>query len=86
MHYVYILKDKDGDLYFGYTSDLRKRFWQHNKGQVKSTNPRKPFKLVYYEAYYSENAAKHREYSLKLRGNAYAQLKRRIKSCVAEAK
>ena len=73
-------------MYFGSTNDLRKRFKQHNSGLVESTKPRNPFGLVYYEAYVSEEDARHREQSIKLRGNAYLQLKRRIKNCVAEAK
>ncbi len=87
MHYFYVLKSKkDDQLYFGSTNDLKKRLEQHNFGLVKSTKPRNPFSLIYYEAYISEEDARHREQSIKLRGNAYLQLKRRIKNCVAEAK
>jgi putative endonuclease len=76
---LYILKSlKDGNLYIGYTSNLRKRIEEHNSGKSKATNPRKPFKLIYYEAYISEKDAKHREYSLKLRARALAQLKKRL--------
>ncbi len=85
MYFFYILKStKDDELYFGYTEDLRARFKQHNSGKVPSTNLKRPLILVYYEAYSSQSDAKHREYSIKLRGNAYLQLKRRIKNCVAE--
>ena len=87
MYYFYVLKSqKDGQLYFDSTNDLRKRFRQHNSGLAESTAPRRPFSLIYYEAYTSEVDARHREQSIKLRGNAYLQLKRRIKNCVAEAK
>lgn len=86
MYYFYILKStKDNELYFGYTEDLKNRLMQHNSGEVQSTRLKRPYILVYYEAYYSSSDAKHREYSIKLRGNAYLQLKRRIKNCVAEA-
>ncbi|MFA5084225.1 MAG: GIY-YIG nuclease family protein [Candidatus Paceibacterota bacterium] len=79
MFFLYILKSlKDGNLYIGYTSNLRKRIEEHNSGKSKATNPRKPFKLIYYEAYISEKDAKHREYSLKLRARALAQLKKRL--------
>ena len=79
MFYVYILKNKlDGKLYVGSTNDLRRRFEEHNKGQVRSTKSRTPFELRYYEAYFSEEDARHREHSLKKDGNALAQLKRRI--------
>ena len=86
MYYFYVLKSKkNSEIYFGYTEDLRERLKQHNSGEVKSTRLKKPFILVYYEAYYSKEDAKHREYSIKLRGNAYLQLKRRIKNCVVKA-
>ena len=86
MYYFYVLKSKkDSELYFGYSNDLKERIKQHNSGDSISTKLRKPFILIYYEAYFSQADAKHREYSVKLRGNAYLQLKRRIKNCVAEA-
>lgn len=79
MFYVYILKSlKDKMLYTGSTNDLRKRLQQHNKGQVNSTKLRKPFILIYYEAYKDEHDARIREKNLKLRANALTQLKRRI--------
>lgn len=79
MYYVYIIKSKiDGNLYFGSTKDLKKRFAEHNSGKVFSTKHRKPFELVYYEAYKAEKDARNREQSLKLRANTLSQLKRRI--------
>lgn len=85
MYFFYVLKStQDGELYFGYSEDLKQRFLQHNSGKVPSTKLKRPLILVYYEAYRSQSDAKHREYSIKLRGNAYLQLKRRIKNCVAE--
>ena len=85
MYFFYVLKSKsDSELYFGYTEDLKNRLVQHNSGKVQSTKLKKPLILVYYEAYLSQHDAKHREYGIKLRGNAYLQLKRRIKNCVAE--
>lgn len=72
-------------MYFGYTEDLKYRLAQHNFGKVESTKLKQPLILVYYEAYYSKADAKHREYGIELRGNAYLQLKRRIKNCVAKA-
>ena len=77
---MYILKSlKDGDLYFGYTSDLKKRFEEHNLGMSKSTKSRMPFSLVYYEAYASRQDAMDRENNLKLRAKALRLLKNRIK-------
>ena len=81
MFFVYILKSqKDGKLYIGYTKDLRQRLKKHNLGLVKSTNSRKPFRLVYYEAYFVQKDATHREHNLKLRAKALNQLKKRIES------
>lgn len=79
MFCLYILKSlKDQELYIGSTNNLRKRIAEHNSGKVFSTKLRKPFKLVYCEAYLSEKEARHREHNLKLRSNAFSQLKRRI--------
>jgi len=79
MHYVYILKSKrDEKLYIGSTNDLRRRLSDHNSGNVASTKSRIPFKIRYYEAYYSEGDARGRERSLKKDGKALGQLKRRI--------
>ena len=76
---MYVLKSqKDGDCYIGSTSDLKKRFREHNEGIVNSTRPRRPFRLVYYEAYSAEKDARLRESNLKLRSRAYTQLKTRI--------
>ena len=49
--YVYVLRSlKDGNNYVGYTNDLRRRFAEHEAGNVLSTAARRPFKLIYYEA------------------------------------
>lgn len=65
-------------MYIGYTNDLRRRLNEHNIGKNLSTKSRAPFELVYYEAYKSEKDARNREHNLKLRANAFGQLKRRI--------
>lgn len=79
MFFVYLLKSKrDENLYIGCTSDLRKRFKEHNLGLVTSTKSRIPFGIVYYEAYLSRQDAFEREYNLKLRAKALQGLKKRI--------
>lgn len=79
MFYAYLLKSKkDGQCYIGSTNDLRNRFKEHNNGRVSSTKARRPFELIYYEAYKAEHDARNREKSLKLRSKAFAQLKKRI--------
>ncbi|MDD4607233.1 MAG: GIY-YIG nuclease family protein [Patescibacteria group bacterium] len=81
MFYVYVIKSqKDNMTYIGSTNDLKRRFNEHNKGLVKSTKPRIPFELIYYEAYKSEADARRREHNLKLKSRAYAQLRKRIEN------
>ena len=42
-----IISLKDKKLYVGYTTDLTERLTAHFKGQVGSTAPRRPFRLIY---------------------------------------
>ena len=78
MWYFYILQsEKDDQLYFGSTNDLKKRLFMHNKGLVVSTMYRRPLKLIYYEAYLEESTARKREHTVKSsRGSRFALLKR----------
>lgn len=79
MTYVYLLRSrKDGDYYLGSTNDLRQRLKMHNDGRMFSTKNRRPFELLYYEAYKVESDARHREHNLKLRSRAFLQLKKRL--------
>jgi putative endonuclease len=65
-YYTYVLKSiRDGNLYIGWTHNLRRRLDKHNKGQVNSTKLRRPFRLVYFEACLSKDKAIKREKSLK---------------------
>jgi putative endonuclease len=62
MFYTYVLKsENDGKLYIGYTDNLKRRFEEHNNGQVESTKGRRPFKLIYYEACLEKQKAVSRE-------------------------
>lgn len=80
MFYVYIIKSKkDQKCYIGSTIDLRKRIKEHNDGKVFSTKSRKPFTLVYYEAFRSEKDARSREQGLKNYGKNITNLYKRIK-------
>jgi predicted GIY-YIG superfamily endonuclease len=66
-YYVYVLqseKNKDW-LYVGYTEDLVERLKSHNEGKNTSTKPHRPFKLIFYEAYFGKKDAKRREGYLK---------------------
>jgi putative endonuclease len=66
MFYVYAIQSKkDFSVYIGLSSNLRKRFTEHNKGKVKSTKSKKPFILIYYEAYKNKTDARKRELEFK---------------------
>ena len=65
MFYVYLLKSERGDLYTGYTSDLRKRLKEHNQGLNSSTKRYGKWQLVYYEATLERSDATRREKYLK---------------------
>ena len=65
-YYVYILQSEiDGNFYTRYTKDLKLRFEQHKKGLVKSTENRRPLRLIYSEACLNQQDATHREKYLK---------------------
>ena len=74
MYYAYILlSSKSHIFYFGSTNDLKVRFKLHNLGQVKSTKPHIPWKLVWYGAFNSEQEARDFELYLKSgSGKAFA--------------
>ena len=49
-YFVYILiSEKDNKYYIGQTADIEKRLSEHNRGKVKSTRFRTPFKLAFSE-------------------------------------
>lgn len=70
MYFVYILHSlKDGGYYIGQTECLDGRIEKHNKGQVISTQSRRPFTLVKSEAVATRGEARKREnYLKKLKG------------------
>lgn len=78
MFYTYVLKSKkDNELYIGFSSDLKSRLIEHNKGLVPSTRARRPLEIVYYEACINMKKAIAREKTLKT-GFGRMYLKRRI--------
>ncbi|MFA6131790.1 MAG: GIY-YIG nuclease family protein [Patescibacteria group bacterium] len=77
-YFVYVLLSlKDRRLYTGFTTDLDRRMKEHNEGTTKSTKNRRPFVLLYYEVYRTEQEAKKREKFLK-GGNGRAALKQQL--------
>ena len=62
MYYTYVLRSlRDRKLYIGFTHDLRQRFIEHQEGKVESTKPRRPFELLFYEAFQYKKDALGRE-------------------------
>ncbi len=79
MYYVYILQSaKDKSLYIGYTTDLKKRFADHNNGLSLATKYKRPYKLIFYEAFLDRIDAKHREVYLKS-GWGFRSIKKLLK-------
>ena len=80
MHYVYVLRQVGGGrFYLGFTSDLRRRLKEHNAGGNTSTRGSR-WRLLYYEAYWSEEAARAREAKLKRNRRMQQLLMARLKS------
>lgn len=66
MHGVYVLGSvKDGELYVGYSSDVKQRLADHQAGKVPATRRRLPINLLYCELHGSRKDAMHRELYLK---------------------
>ncbi len=62
MHYTYIIRSqKDHKLYIGHTDNLKRRVTEHNAGLEQSTKNRRPFELIFYEAFKNQYDAIRRE-------------------------
>jgi putative endonuclease len=86
MFYVYvILSEKDKRLYTGFTADLRERLKKHNQGANPSTKFRRPFHLIFYEAYLNKTDAQRRERYLKTT-KGRATLRLMLKSYFSQTK
>lgn len=78
MYYLYLLKsEKSSKAYIGVTTDLKRRFHEHNKGLSAATKVGTPWKLIYYEAFLTKKLALQREYKLKRYGRGLVELKNR---------
>ncbi|MBM3261463.1 GIY-YIG nuclease family protein [Candidatus Kaiserbacteria bacterium] len=67
MFYVYLLECADDkSWYIGYSADLKQRITHHQAGNgARTTQRKKNWQLIYYEAYRNELDAKGRERFLK---------------------
>ena len=83
MWYVYVLQSqRDGRRYTGFTGDVRKRFMEHQRGEVRATKGRGPYTLIYYEACFDKYDALAREKYLKS-GMGKRYLNNRLKRFLA---
>lgn len=66
MYFVYILKCKDGTLYTGITTDVKRRFAEHKAGKGGAyTRSHVPVKVVYKEKKRNRSTASKRESQIK---------------------
>ncbi len=72
MFYLYILTSPPKNFYIGYTADLRRRLVEHGRNQHKG------WKLLYYEAYATQDLARERELTLKQYGGGWRNLRKRL--------
>lgn len=83
--YTYILFSRRlRRFYYGYTTDLRKRFAEHEAGNVTATRSGRPWRLEWYGAFSLAREAKQFETYLKSgSGKAFAY-KRLVSGAVAK--
>ncbi|MEK7449337.1 MAG: GIY-YIG nuclease family protein [Planctomycetota bacterium] len=81
-YFVYILESlTDNKFYIGFTNNLKRRFKEHNMGLVRSTKPRKPFKLLYSESFGTKEQALEREKVFKSHKN-HSYIEKLIQKCI----
>ena len=79
MHYVYFIESQiDKSVYVGYTSDLINRLKEHNAGKTRSIKSKRPYTLLYYEAYLTSTQARKREIEIKSSWSKKEQVLKRI--------
>jgi predicted GIY-YIG superfamily endonuclease len=79
MWYVYFLELSNLDIYVGSTNDLKRRFAQHQAGQVKSTRQYQPSRLESYVAVETEAHARELEAYFKSGSGKAVALKRLVR-------
>lgn len=83
--YVYLLRSKkNGRIYIGCTSNLKKRLKEHKEGKNYYTRRMLSVELMYVEAYRCKKDAFEREKKLKKHGSALRSLKLRLKNTISK--
>ncbi|MEK7138261.1 MAG: GIY-YIG nuclease family protein [Patescibacteria group bacterium] len=66
MYFVYIIKCADGSLYCGITTDMKRRFGEHQRGKGGNyTRSHKVIRIVYAEKCKDRSSALKREVTIK---------------------
>ena len=88
MFVVYVIQhSRTGEVYIGFTKNLRGRIESHNLSMNRATRRVDgEWILIYAEAYRSEHDARVREKKLKHHGSAKHSLMRRINDSLIEGK
>ncbi len=76
-YFVYVLRNSEGRLYIGFTTDLDRRLHQHQEGTGGWTHTRGPWELVHHETFTNRSEAMRRERNLK-RGRTNQELRIRL--------
>lgn len=78
-HFVYVLESLvDKSWYIGYTTEPKRRLSEHNASKNASTKSKKPWQILYLEAYRDKRDALGREKFLKS-GSGRIYLKKQLK-------
>ena len=78
MYYIYIIQSlKDESFYIGSTEDLKRRLQEHNRGEVRYTSSKIPYRLVWYCAFRDKKKALVFEKYLK-QGSGFAFTKKHL--------
>ena len=66
MYFLYLLLCKDNSIYTGITTDVARRFAEHQAGSAsKYTRAKKAVKILYTESFKTRSAASKREAEIK---------------------
>ncbi len=89
MYYVYILlckdlKSKKQYFYTGFTDNLKRRIYQHKKGNSETTKSFDKVELIYYEACLNKTDGRKRELQLKT-GFGRGYINRRLENYLKNA-
>ena len=78
MYYVYLLVNEKGEIYTGFSKDLKRRIQEHDRGSGYTAR-KGNWKLCYYEAFLSEEDARKRERALKQSSQSRRWLYERVR-------